>query len=147
MNYVPYRLSEGLVLEKTGKLLPWFRSLAEITRKGGRPYPEKGKRTKLCWEDEIVFGDIKANIEAMEFGLGVFAINIKNEQKFESVKKEYDAILHLLIDKFGTPTELGKNEYGYPWVRWRWGHICLGLAIAERFVDYVYLSVSNKVVL
>jgi len=146
MSYAPYRLSEGLVLEESENLLPWFRSLEEITRKGGKPHPEKGKRTQLYWEAETVFGGIKVSIQAMERGLGIFFLDLKNGQQFESAEHEYDAVLQMLKAKFGDPTEVGNDEYGYPWARWRWGEICLSLALAERFMDYVALSVSNGVI-
>jgi len=146
MNYAPYRLSEGLVLEESGSLLPWFRSLEQLAGKGGKPLPEKGKHTQLFWETDAVFGGMNVSVQAMERGLGIFFLDLKNGEKFESAKLEYEAVLQILKAKFGEPAEAGSDDYGYPWVRWRWGEVCVNLALAERFMDYVALSVSNGVV-
>ena len=146
MDEPPYRLSEGLVLEDSGSLLPWFSSLEQITGKGGKPLPEKGKRTRLFWEAEAVFGGMKVSIQAMERGLGIFFLDLKSGEKFESARLEYEAVLQILKAKFGDPVEKGDDDYGYPWVRWRWGEVCLNLALAERFMDYVALSVSKRVI-
>lgn len=145
MTNAPYRLSEGLLLEESGNLLPWFRSLQQITNKGGNPLPEKGKRSQLFWEAEKVFGGLNVSIQAMERGSGIFFLDLRHGRKFECAKEEYEADLEILKGKFGEPTDAGDDE-GYPWARWRWGDVCLNLALAERFMDYVALSVSKGVI-
>lgn len=145
MNNPPYRLSEGLFLEGSGKLLPWYESLHQITKMGGKPFPEKGKATHLVWESDSIFGGLNVSIQANQQGKGIFFIDIKHENKHESVKKEYESAIQTLKEKLGEPNESGSNN-GYPWVRWRWGKICINITIAERFMDYVAFSISNNVI-
>ena len=92
-----------------------------------------------------MFGGVNASIQAMERGSGIFFLDLKHGRKFESAKKEYEAALEVLKGRFGEPTEVGEDE-GYPWVRWKWGDVCMNLALAERFMDYVALSVSKGVI-
>ena len=146
MQNIPYRLSEGLFLEDSGTLLPWFKSLHQITKKGGKPLVQNKRISKIHWECDSIFDGIESAIEAHESGNGIFFLSIKYDKEFDSVEKEYDCILSVLVKKFGDPYEIGVGDYNYPFSRWRWGDICLSLIIAERFVDYVALSVSNRVI-
>jgi hypothetical protein len=145
MQDVPYQLEEGLFLENSEILLPWFRSLNQISKRGGKPLPEKGKTTQLFWESENVFGGICASILAMEKGCGIFFLSPKNLGSFNSAQEEYKALSAALNKRFGEPHKLGEDE-GYPWQRWVWGEVCVNLAIGERFMDYVALSVSKRVI-
>ena len=144
MESVPYKLSEGLYLEGSGKVLPWFKSLHQITKMGGKPLPEKGKTNQLFWEQETVFDDLVVSIQAMQQGNGIFFLHPKIQVQADSARKEYEQVKGTLLSKFGSPTEVGEND-GYPYARWFWGNICVSLTIAERFMDYVSLSVSNGV--
>ena len=141
----PYRLSEGLYLEKSGVLLPWFQSLHQITKIGGKPLPMKGKVTQLFWESESVLEGLEVDIQAMSYGSGLFNLTHKGETSFKSAQDEYESTLAELKSRFGEPHESGA-EGAYPWVRWRWEDVCLSLVIGERFVDYVAMSVSKAVV-
>lgn len=145
MESVPYKLSEGLYLEGSGQVLPWFKSLHQITIMGGKPLPEKGKTSQLFWEQETIFDDLVVSIQAMQQGNGIFFLQPKNQVQADSAQIEYDQVKSALLSKFGSPTEVGEND-GYPFTRWSWGNICMSLTIAERFMDYVSLSVSNGVI-
>lgn len=140
----PYNLSQGLSLEKSGALLPWFQSLHQITKLGGKPLPEKGQVTQLFWEDESVLGGLNASVLAMPKGSGIFFLTQK-KRDFSSAQEEFSALSTILKDRLGAAHESGETE-DYPWLRWRWSDVCLNLVIGERFVDYVALSVSNGVI-
>lgn len=140
----PYNLSKGLCLEKSGTLLPWFQSLHQITKLGGKPLPEKGKVTQLFWEEETVLGGLHVSVLAMPHGSGIFYLTPK-DRDFSSAQEEFSFLLSTLSSRLGNAHEPGETD-SYPWVRWRWNGICLNLAIGERFVDYVALSVSNGVI-
>lgn len=144
MSGAPYNLSDGLRLEKAGVLLPWFGSLHQITKLGGKPLPEKGKVTQLFWEDEAVLGGLHVSVLAMSQGSGIFFLTPKGRD-FASAQEEFSSIISILSDRLGDSHESGETD-GYPWARWRWNDVCLNLAIGERFVDYVALSVSNGVI-
>lgn len=99
----------------------------------------------MYWGAESVFGGINVSIQAIEQGLGIFFLELEHSRKFESAKEEYEADLDILKEKFGNPADVGEDN-GYPWARWKWGDVCLNLALAERFMDYVALSVSKGVI-
>lgn len=146
MNSVPYGLSKGLLLEESGELLPWFNSLHQITKKGGKPLPAKGRTSQLFWESETVFGGLRVSVQAIQRGSsGIFFLDIKHSKIFESAKDEYEYDVGLLKEKFGEPVDTGSSD-GYPWVRWKWDGVTLNLGVAERFVDYVALSISKGAV-
>jgi hypothetical protein len=145
MDNIPYQLSEGLFLEASGKLLPWFKSLHQITKKGGKPLPEKGKTSQLFWKNDVVFDSLEVSVSAVQQGEGMFFLNIQHGKEFESVQSEYEFILGVLTKKFGGSTETGNND-GYPFSRWLWGDIRLNLTIAERFMEYIALSISKGVI-
>jgi len=145
MQNVPYQLENGLFLEEAGVLLPWFKSLNQITKRGGKPLPIKGKTTQLYWESEKVFGGLNVAVQAMERGSGMFFLNLKSDLLFSSAKEEYFAISIILEKLFGHPHSEGITE-GYPWKRWFYGNVCVSLALAERYVDYVAFSVSKDVI-
>ena len=140
----PYNLTNGLCLEQSGALLPWFQSLHQITKLGGKPSPGKGRVTQLFWEQETVLGGLQVSILAMSRGSGIFFLT-PIDRFFPSAQEEFSSLLLTLNNRLGEPHESGETE-GYPWVRWRWGDICLNLAIGERFVDYMALSVSKGVI-
>ena len=142
MKNIPYQLSEGLFLEASGKLLPWFKSLHQITKKGGKPLPEKGKTSQLFWKNDVVFDGLEVSVRAIQRDEGMFFIDILHGKEFDAVQKEYEFVLSVLVEKFGGFTETGTND-GHPFSRWRWGNICLNLTIGERFMDYIALSISN----
>ena len=146
MNKIPYHLSEGLFLETSGKLLPWYKSLHQLAKKGGKPRHSNGRTSALYWDNEIIFGGLNASIKAMESGEGLFFIQLKLDKKFESsktVRPEYDYILDTLIQRFGATSETGVNDIKKPFSYWMWGNICLSLQIGDRFVEYVALSVRK----
>jgi len=145
MKPVPYKLSEGLYLESSGKILPWYKSLHQITKMGGKPLPEKGKTNQLFWKQETIFGGMNVSIQAMQQGNGIFFLSPKNKDNADSAETEYEQVKHELVSKFGAPDEAVEKD-GYPYTRWFWGDVCLSLTIAERFMDYVALSVSNGVI-
>jgi hypothetical protein len=145
MGNPPYRLSEGLFLEDKGKLLPWYKSLHQLAKKGGKSSPNKSKVTQIAWDSESILGGLKVSIQAYQQGNGIFFIDLKHLTNYESVQKEYESTVETLKEKLGEPNESGFN-FGYPWVRWRWGKICINITIAERFMDYVAFSISNDVI-
>lgn len=51
--------------------------------KGGKPLPEKGKRTQLFWEADAVFDGMNVSVRAMDRGLGIFFLDLKSGEKFE----------------------------------------------------------------
>ena len=142
MDNIPYQLSEGLFLEASGKLLPWFKSLHQITKKGGKPLPKKGKASQLFWEKDVIFDGLEVSVRAMQRGEGMFFLDIQHKKEFETVQKEYEFIYGVLAKKFGSSSETGIYD-DYPFSRWRWGDICLNLTIGERFIEYIALSISN----
>lgn len=143
MSEAPYKLSEGLWLEKAGLLIPWFSSLGEINGLGGSRLPEKGKASQLFWDNESVLSGLAVAIQAFPRGAGTFHLT-RRGTTFSSAQEEYPATLSELTKRFGQPHET-KTENSYPVNRWRWEDICLTLTMGERFMDYVALSVSKGV--
>lgn len=64
--------------------------------------------------------------------------------KAASAKEEYTELLKDLNQILGPP-DSAVDDDGYPWVRWVWGDVEIGLRIAERFTEYVALVISNRV--
>jgi hypothetical protein len=81
----------------------------------------------------------------MAYGSGIYHLTYKGGVSFSSAQEEYSFLLSALRERFGEPHASGSTE-GYPWVRWRWGDVCLNLTIGERFMDYAALSVSKGVI-
>ena len=107
--------------------------------------PPKGKATQLFWDSETVFGGLHMAVQAMAYGSGIFYLTRKKDRSFNSAQEEYASVLVELKDRFGKSHKSGETD-GYPWARWHWGDVCLNIAIGERFVDYVVLSVSKGVI-
>jgi hypothetical protein len=145
MENLPYRLNEGLKLEQSDQIVPWFKSLNQITKRGGKPSPDKGKTQMLVWPSETVFNDISVFVKAMPRNSGIFLLTINHEADFRNAKEEYKYTVNLFTNKFGQPTEAGvEPEYHYPWCHWNWGAISLKVSITERFVDYVSIALTNE---
>jgi hypothetical protein len=138
MTNIPFQLSEGLFLHKSQKLIPWYESPSELSE-------IEGYAGQSCWENEIVFEDLKVSVQAMEAGNGMFFLIVTGKNKAKSVLQEYEQLLAKLTGKFGEPSEDGYDD-GSPYSRWRWGSICLNITIGEHFSEYVALSVSNGVI-
>ena len=143
MNNIPYQLRDGLYLENTNKLLPWYKSLYQITKNGGQPKHGGGRTVELYWKNEKIFNGMQVSIKAVERDLGLFFIDIKHKKKFSSTKDEFENTLIILTKKFGSPDYNGVKD-SYPWSRWEWGNIYVNIQIVERFVDYVSLTISNS---
>lgn len=144
MEDLPYRLNEGLQLEQSDQVVPWFKSLNQITKRGGKPSPEKGKTQMLVWPSETVFSDIPVYVKAMPRYSGMFFLTINHETKFGNAKEEYKYTVNIFTNKLGQPSEAGvEPHYNYPWCQWSWGTISLMVSIQERFVDYVSISLTN----
>lgn len=146
MADLPFHVSDGLFLEQSGILLPWFKRLHEITKKGGKPLPEKGRTTQLFWASESVFGGLQVSVQALPYGSGLFHLTQTSKTDFTSAQHEFSVLLTQLSNRFGEPHESDDSEQQYPISRWRWGDICLSLLVAERFLDYAALSLSKGVI-
>ncbi len=140
MGSVPYGLSEGLFLEDSLKLIPWFNNFRQIQSFWRCLLP---KPAYLYWDSESIFGGLKVSVTAYENGL--FHIGLKDT--FNHAKHEYEATIEIIKGKLGEPHENGNNEdvyASYPWVRWTWGSVRINITIAERFMEYVTFSISNR---
>ena len=138
-------LAEGLYLENSKVLIPWFKNLNEIAGLGGEKIQKHEKFTQLFWPDEKVFGGLSVSVQAYNNKNGIFHLTYKPENEFKSAEVELSAIFEILKDRFGNPNVQGVEEE-HPFYRWQAEKICINLTIAERFMYYVSLSVSNGVV-
>lgn len=110
MNSIPYQLSDGLFLESSNQLLPWYKNLFQITKKGGKPKHGNGKTTELFWESERVLGDLQVSITAMDRGLGIFFLDIKQEKELASAPEKYNSMLFLLEERTWKSTRIRRKR-------------------------------------
>jgi len=141
---VPFKLSEGLLSEKCGVLLPWSSSVQSLMGLGN-PKVTTGKRgaISLSWENEAVLGGLAVRID-MAAAAGPSIFYLTPEHRAGGVEAEYSQIKTWLEERLGPPHEETTDD-GYPWTKWQWGPVRVSVRIGERFTEYVACVISDGV--
>ena len=142
----PFRLLEGLLLERSGVLLPWDAE-ADVLRGIGSPLP---REPYLVWRDESVFGGLAVNISLHLAvpGPHTFFLDRIWTMVPDSARAVYPLMVSELEARFGPPhasevdEQLSEPE-DYPWVQWRWQDVRLSLGIQERFGESMAFSIRR----
>jgi hypothetical protein len=141
----PFRLSEGLVLERSGVLLPWDAEDDDLRRLGsplpGGPW--------LVWRYESVLGGLVADIRVF-LSLPrphTFFLDPNFASLPVSAREVYPDMVSELEERFGPPHASTVDEQlwepeNYPWIRWLWKDVTLSLRIQERFGESIALCVG-----
>lgn len=131
-----FRIVEGLVLERSGVLLPWEGPLRHL----GSPEP---RDPYLVWRDESVLGGLAMDVAVR--------LDDRDPRAFDLMPifcaaqlgpdmlayKVYTLLIAELKDRFGPPHTSGVNPQlfnaeSYPWVIWRWNDVQLSMTIQDR---------------
>jgi hypothetical protein len=140
----PFRLSEGLFLERSGVLLPWDAELRDL-RGMGAP---RSAGPYLLWEGERFLGGLAGSV-SVHMGVPdplVFFLQCVPPGPARDV---YPDMRSTLEERFGSPHSAEVDEQlwapeGYPWVQWCWGDVGLSLRIQERFGEALVVCVGTQ---
>ena len=155
-----FQLDRGILLEDIRILLPWDTPEKKL-RKLGKPLISKlnKDRVTLCWNDHLVFGGLKCQVQADFQKASLFSprppvidsfltmvylnfpnsINIHPRSQFNDLKKQ-------LIKTFGRPSFEGNLDppFDLPSAQWDFDSALIELYVNERFGEYCVGQVWRK---
>ena len=139
----PFDLANGVRLECAGLVLPWDSSIEKLCAIGKPEIYRHPSATNVTWKGEAIFGGVPVHLDAMTAS-GPNVFYARRVAPAESAQSEYASLLHILTAQLGSPHSTIVED-GYPWSRWIWGDIGVGVRIAERFVEYVPLMITKGI--
>jgi hypothetical protein len=136
---IPYRLKEGIFLEKENTLLPWNASIETLEHTAHPNCTENHRVKSLSWKNDTIFDGLQADIFCQSDYKSEFSIKMRDE--LQSANDTYQFILAEMTKRLGAPhtSTLNKELFGreYPRSQWRYGPVHVSIAIGERFMEFV----------
>lgn len=153
-------LDLGILVEDIDILLPWGASKDELRNIANPVLQESSDRLRLYWNDHIVFGGIRSQVEAVFYRnradlldhpnandkLNIVSLNfypdsnLKPREQHELLKKDF-------IKALGKPSfdDIGEAPFfGLPFTEWDLPDALVVLMVFERFGEYCLGEIWHK---
>lgn len=153
-------LSRGIFLEDVNTLLPWDTPKDGLSNIANPIQEESSDRFRLYWNEHILFGGIKAQIEAVFYKenknapdhpnasgrLHVVDLNFYNIEKLNP-REQYEHLKAGVMQSIGVPSSERKAETGAferPLAEWDLPDALVVLMVFERFGEYCVGEIWHK---
>jgi hypothetical protein len=148
----PYRLQEGLFLEKRGTLLEWNASQVELEKTADKKKNAHWDGSAdLSWYNEKVLGGLPVHVQRCARDTKGFDLFLAEPPFFEKAIDGafvyYHYLLPILIERLGQPEFESRTPdfRGYASPSWIFGEITVFLIIFDRFGPNFSFSASKGV--
>jgi hypothetical protein len=143
---LPFRLSEGFLLEKRNILLPWNAKPNELSVLGSLDIRESTRGVWLTWSDEVCLGGLRGAVTIKLHGsqrLREVEVSTLPDESDSSVRYHYGRVNEHLISALGEPGSR-TERMGLPSSTWSEKQLAIRHFVSDRFGEYCSLVVRRK---
>ena len=150
----------GIFLEDIDTVLPWGSEIRELLNIADPVLQESKDRVRLFWNDHLIFGGIRSQVEAVFYrdrpdlhdypnangNLHIVTLNFDDIDKLEP-REKYEQLKIGFIQALGMPSFERKVEmtsFERPLTEWDSKHALVVLMLFERFGEYCIGEIWHK---